>query len=272
MSQERAAVEAHYQGSGIGERILEAMRAAGVDPHRDGVESAPPLDHLHVRGRDSTEEILELAAPKADERVLDAGSGLGGPARLVAARAGCRVLGVDLTGAYCRAARTLSTAFGLGSRTVFVQGSATRAPVRDGAFSLVWTQHAQMNIGDKEAFYGELVRALAPGGRLVFHDIFAGPAGAPAYPVPWAQDAGASSLAPPEAVAAILEGLGLRRAGWWDRTAESAAWAREAADEAAGEGAPRLLLGDTALAKLTNLRDGLENDRLRVIVARWERP
>lgn len=267
---ERDVIERHYGGADLAERLLGVMRAHGVDPGRDGVEAAPPLDHLHSRGRPATEELVTVAEPRPGERVLDAGSGLGGPARLLAARFGCRVLGVDLTRTLCRAARALSAAFGLGDRTAFVQGNVTRLPVGDAAFPLVWTQHAQMNVRDKEAFYAELARALAPGGRLVFHDIFAGRGGAPTYPLPWAEKAEESWLAPPEHAADILAGLGLRRTRWWDLTAESARWAREFL--ARSEGGPAsLLMGETAPSKFGGLAEGLENDRLRVVVARWER-
>lgn len=267
---DRQAVERHYAGANLAENILAAIHAAGVQPGRDDVDAAPPVDHLHIRGRAASEELVALAAARADEDALDVGSGLGGPSRLLATRSGCRVLGVDLTHEYCRAARLLSQAFGLEDVARFVQGSATRLPVPGGAFGLVWTQHAQMNVRDKRAFYAELVRALAPGGRLVFHDIFAGPEGDPSYPLPWAETPATSMLAPADQVAGILEGLGLRRVDWWDRTEESAAWARQVTESGPAPG-PSLIMGASAPTKLTSLLHGLEGGRLQVIVARWQK-
>lgn len=45
-----------------------------------------------------------------------------------------------------------------------MQGDATARPFEDNSSELVWTQYAQMNIGDKEGFYAETNRVLKPGG------------------------------------------------------------------------------------------------------------
>jgi cyclopropane fatty-acyl-phospholipid synthase-like methyltransferase len=52
-------------------------------------------------------------------RVLDIGSGLGGPARTLAETFGCHVTGIDLTQAFCDAATTLSGWVGLSDRVDF---------------------------------------------------------------------------------------------------------------------------------------------------------
>lgn len=84
----------------------------------------------------------------------------------------CRVIGIDLTDAYCALARRISEWVGLAQRTEFRQGDALRLPFEDGSFALAWTEHAQMNIPDKQAFYSEIHRVLRTGGRLAFHDWF----------------------------------------------------------------------------------------------------
>lgn len=48
-------------------------------------------------------------------------------------------------------------------------------PFEDGSFDIVWTQHASMNIADKEKLYSEIYSVLKPMGRLVIYDIFKGP-------------------------------------------------------------------------------------------------
>jgi len=47
-----------------------------------------------------------------DFRVLDAGGGLGGPARTLAVEFGCHVTVIDLTESYVQAARELTTHWG----------------------------------------------------------------------------------------------------------------------------------------------------------------
>ena len=108
-------------------------------------------------------------------KVLDVGSGLGGSARYLAGEHGCRVTGIDLTKEYVDVANALAELVGMKNLVTFRQASALDLPFADGSFDVVWTQHVQMNIADKRAFYSQIARVLAPRGRLLFHDIFQGP-------------------------------------------------------------------------------------------------
>jgi cyclopropane fatty-acyl-phospholipid synthase-like methyltransferase len=55
--------------------------------------------------------------------LLDIGCGIGGPARWIAAKYGCRVTGVDLTAEFCAAARELNNLTGLADRVEILHGS-----------------------------------------------------------------------------------------------------------------------------------------------------
>src|SRR6266567_8497908 len=81
-------------------------------------------------------------------------------ARLLAARFGCLVTALDLTGEYCRAAQMLNKATGLADRVMVRQGSALALPFADGAFDGARTQHASMNIRDKLRLYAQIRRVL----------------------------------------------------------------------------------------------------------------
>ncbi|MGE0725764.1 MAG: cyclopropane-fatty-acyl-phospholipid synthase family protein [Alphaproteobacteria bacterium] len=201
-------VERHYTTDGIAERLLAALRAVkGAD-----VEITPdalaPLDHFHGRGIVATRELLALLDPQAGERILDIGSGIGGPARWIAFHRGCHVTGVDLTPAFCAAARALNAATGMADRVEILQGDATDLPVAAAAFDRAYSQNVVMNIADKPAFYRSAHRALKPGGVLALSNICAGPAGPPIYPTPWAASAATSFLATPEETRRDIEAAG----------------------------------------------------------------
>ena len=64
--------------------------------------------------------------------MIDIGSGIGGPARYLAATYGCRVSGVDLTAEFVATAMDLTRRVGLADRVDFRQGSALDLPFEDG--------------------------------------------------------------------------------------------------------------------------------------------
>src|SRR5260221_7580734 len=56
---------------------------------------------------------------------------------------------------------------GLRDRCVTVEGDALRLPFRDGSFDAVTIGFGVRNLADMSAGFGEILRVLAPGGRLV---------------------------------------------------------------------------------------------------------
>ena len=82
----------------------------------------------------ATEELVALLKPQPGERLLDIGSGVGGPARWIAAKCGVHVTGVDLTPEFCAAARALNDGGGMTDRVTIIEGSALDLPVPDAAF------------------------------------------------------------------------------------------------------------------------------------------
>ena len=212
------AVAQHYGSAGIAERVLAAFRDAEGADAPVTPEGLAPFDHFHGRGVVATQEIAAQLALQPGERVLDIGSGIGGPARWFAAKYDVHVTGVDLTPEFCAAAEVLTAATGLADRVRIIQGSALALPVPDGAFDAAYSQNVIMNIADKKLFYREAFRALRPGGRLALSNLCAGPAGEPYFPVPWATTRDTSFLATPEAMRADLLAAGFTIADFRDIT------------------------------------------------------
>src|SRR5262249_54389677 len=144
------------------------------------------LDQFHTRGLAATDELAKLAGITAEMSVLDVGSGVGGPARFLAATYdGCRVTGVDLSEPFVEAARYLTERTGQSGRVWFETASALELPFDDGDFDVVLLQHVAMNISDRARLYREIRRVLKSGGRFAIYDVVSN-GGEPHYPVPWA--------------------------------------------------------------------------------------
>jgi len=202
-------LETHYAVSDIESRILDGLRAAGLDPEQGlSPEAIGALDHFHTGGVQASLELMELARVTADDEVLDIGAGLAGCARLLAASVGCRVDCLEMSADYCAGAALLNRLTGLEGQIKVHQGSALDLPFSDQRFEVVWMQNVGMNIADKQQLYREIARVLKPGGRFVFQEVAAGTVATSYFPLPWATEPADSLLISGDEMCAMLDRCG----------------------------------------------------------------
>ncbi len=256
-------VRDHYQAAIADRAALLARIGAAVDAMGPPLDSRrfAPLDQFHMGGLAATAALAERVGITAGTRVLDAGAGLGGPARHLAETFGCRVEGVDLSPDYVAVARLLTDRAGLAARVAFEEGDLARLPFEDARFDLVWTQHVAMNIADRAGLYRELRRVLKRGGRLAFYDPVAAD-GHPdlLFPVPWAQTADASTLLTAAETRAVLGGAGFAVASLENVTDQAFGWAAHQGAPAPGGVNAAMVVGARMAGMagnfVTNLREG----------------
>jgi SAM-dependent methyltransferase len=146
-------VREHYRPTGLIPRLKTALAAFGPEDQRLTPQQLAPVDQFHTRGLPATVELAKLAGVTADMAVLDVGSGVGGPARLLAATTGARVTGLDLSEPFVEAARYLTERTGQSGQVSFQTGSALELPFAEGRFDVVLLQHVAMNIADRARLY-----------------------------------------------------------------------------------------------------------------------
>ena len=246
--------------------IERALADAGKQTQALGPSDLAMLEDFHSLGRLATVALIDLAQIGEGDRVLDAGTGIGGTARLIAAERGAHVTAVDLTPEYCEVASWLNDAVGLGDKIDVRTADVTQLPFDAASFDVVVSQHVQMNIADKRRLYAEARRVLVPDGRLALWDATAGPGGPVHLPVPWATSPGQSHLVTPDALAELLREAGFATAHWNDLTEPAANAMRQFL---AGERPPlglHVFVPDFQ-AKAANLVRNLAEDRTRLIQA-----
>ena len=263
-------VDKQYGIGGLLQKIETGLKLAGKDLDFLKVDDLMPVDEFHTRGRKATREMADMVNLNATARVLDVGCGLGGTARHLAEEYQCSVIGVDLTEEYVTAGTRLTELVGLSERVELRHASALDLPFEDDRFDIVWTQHVQMNIADKNRFFSEIARVLKPGGCFLFHDVFRDSGDAPIYPVPWADDESMSVLVTETEARKIVEDVGLVIEIWDDKIQESVEFFKRVLARIEANGLPplgiHLLLGDNAEDKLRNYAHNLSENRVSVVV------
>src|ERR1700743_2314366 len=86
-------VRDHYRATGLTERLKTALAVFGPEDARLTPQQLASVDQFHARGLAATAELAKLAGIASGMAVLDVGSGVGGPARALAASCGCQVEG-----------------------------------------------------------------------------------------------------------------------------------------------------------------------------------
>jgi SAM-dependent methyltransferase len=216
-------VRDHYRATGLTERLKTVLAPLGPEDQRLTPQQLGTLDQFHTRGLAATAELAKLAGVTADMSVLDVGSGVGGPARFLAATYDCRVTGVELSEPFVDAARYLTERTGQSGQVSFQTASALELPFDGGLFDIVWMQHVAMNISDRARLYRELRRVLKSGGRFVTFDVVLN-SGEPHYPLPWARTPATSFLLTAAATREAIGSAGFRALAWQDDTEAAKAW------------------------------------------------
>jgi ubiquinone/menaquinone biosynthesis C-methylase UbiE len=241
----------HYSGGALGQRVFAAIRDQSTDPLHPTLDELAGIDEFHLGGRPATAILGEHLELRAGQRVLDIGSGLGGPARYLADRYRVSVTGIDLTPEFVELARSLTGLVGLTNRVSFRVGSATALPFPDRSFERAYLIHVGMNIEDKAALFAEAHRVLVPSGRLLVYDVMRAGPGALTFPLPWASAADVSSVAEPAEYAKLLAQAGFSRiepTSWRDVALKSF--------DPNGPGRP-IVMGADGETKIANLKQAV---------------
>jgi tocopherol O-methyltransferase len=118
------------------------------------------------------EVMMEAAQISANDKVLDAGCGIGGSSIFLAATAGCKVTGITLSERQAEQARMHAAKRQVGHLVEFKVMDYCNTSFNDESFDVVWGCESICYAADKGKFIREAMRLLTPGGRLVVADGF----------------------------------------------------------------------------------------------------
>ncbi|MGH6943791.1 MAG: SAM-dependent methyltransferase [Geminicoccaceae bacterium] len=161
-----------YETHPINERQIMAKLEADAIA-LDGLTEDVLQDHDqdHFGGLEAVDVLARKAGIGPRSHVLDVCSGMGGPARYLANRYGCRVTGLDITESRHEAALRLTRLVGLDHLVDFRLGDALDMSFAGATFDVVIGQEAWAHVPDKPRLIAECGRVVKPGGMIAFTDI-----------------------------------------------------------------------------------------------------
>ena len=149
--------------------IRRALRYRGLEEGPLDVEQLTDLGHLdqyHYYGTAACDEVATILDLDPRRRVLDVGSGIGGPARYLAERTGCRVQGIDIRSDLVETACKLTERTGLAERVQFETGDITELELEPSHYdhALFWL--VLLHLDDRLGALANCRRSLRPGGTI----------------------------------------------------------------------------------------------------------
>jgi cyclopropane fatty-acyl-phospholipid synthase-like methyltransferase len=154
------------------ERIYNDLKARGVAPDAPlAVSDLTPFDQYHYHGTYAVDAAISALGLGATSRVLDVGSGLGGPARYVAATAGSEVTAVELQGDLHAVAEGFTRRCHLEDRVRHIHGDILDGVPFGAPFDAVMSYLVFLHIPDRRALFAVCRAALRAGGGIFIEDI-----------------------------------------------------------------------------------------------------
>ncbi|OAG03970.1 putative tocopherol O-methyltransferase [Paraphaeosphaeria sporulosa] len=107
--------------------------------------------------------LAHMISLRPGMRVLDVGCGVGGPAKELAAFAGCQVVGLNNNGYQVRKAAEMAKAEGMEKMVEFVKGDFMDIPFSDAEFDAAFALEATVHAPSLQDVYAQVYRVLRPG-------------------------------------------------------------------------------------------------------------
>jgi SAM-dependent methyltransferase len=120
---------------------------------------------------DEYRRFFRMLGLSSADHLLDVGSGSGGPALFVAREIGGHVTGIDVDPAGIRAGEGLARQFEMLDKLTFRHADVAQPlPFAESTFDAIVSMDALCHFPQRSRIFGEWLRVLRPGGRLLVTD------------------------------------------------------------------------------------------------------
>ena len=156
------------------ERVFNELEALGYEPNDPiDVQKLTAFDQYHYLGTDAVDEAIERLKLCAGMRVLEVGSGIGGPARHIAHSTSCHMTALELQPDLNDTARVLTERCRLSNKVSHVCGDILDGVSEPAGYDALVSWLTFLHIPQRSKLYMRCYQAMSPGAGMYVEDYFA---------------------------------------------------------------------------------------------------
>ena len=154
------------------DRIFNELREIGKSTSSTLlVEDLTKFDQLHYHGTDAIDIFIEKLEINEKTKILDVGSGIGGPARYIANKTGAEITAIELQSDQNNLAKDLTKKCGLSNKVNHICGDILNYDFKNQTFDAVVSWLTLYHIANHEILLKKLFDLLNPSGFFYTEDI-----------------------------------------------------------------------------------------------------
>ena len=154
------------------DRIFNELREVGKSKSSSLlVEDLTKFDQLHYHGTDAIDIFIEKLEINEKTKILDVGSGMGGPARYIANKTGAEITAIELQLDQNNLAKDLTKKCGLSNKVSHICGDILDYDFKNQTFDAVVSWLTLYHIANHEILLKKLFDLLNPNGFFYTEDI-----------------------------------------------------------------------------------------------------
>ena len=154
------------------DRIFNELREIGKSTSSTLlVEDLTKFDQLHYHGTDAIDIFIEKLEINEKTKILDVGSGIGGPARYLADKTGAEITAIELQSDQNNLAKDLTKKCGLSNKVSHICGDILDYDFKNQTFDAVVSWLTLYHIANHEILLKKLFDLLNPNGFFYTEDI-----------------------------------------------------------------------------------------------------